>query len=138
MQLTRLESFIAARKRNFARLYAGLKPLEEFLILPKALPKADAAWFGFPITVRSSASRIELVKALEEAKIETRQIFAGNITRQPLFKDVPHRIFGDLRESDRVMMDAFFIGVYPGLTEEMVDFMVKQVTECLTGSAVRR
>lgn len=123
-QFEKLGRFEEQRRRNFGRLRDGLAPFEEFLILPRAHPKAAPSWFGFPITVTGGLRRADLVRWLEEAKIETRMIFAGNIVRQPAFQGAPHRIVGDLRESDRVMTDAFFIGVYPGLTDEMIDFVL--------------
>ena len=128
-QFAKIEQFVAARRRNFTRLREGLASLEEFLIFPRVHEKADPAWFGFPITVREGVSRAELVRWLEEAKIETRMIFAGNILRQPAFRDIPHRIHGNLDETERVMTHAFFIGVYPGLTDEMIDFMVERFHE---------
>jgi CDP-6-deoxy-D-xylo-4-hexulose-3-dehydrase len=136
-QFDKLDGFIAARRRNFARLREGLQPFEEFLVLPKAHPSADPAWFGFPVTVRDHVRRADVVQWLEEAKIETRQVFAGNILRQPAFKDIPHRVHRDLRETDRVMTSAFFVGVYPGLTDEMVDFMVKRFGEFFANSLVK-
>ena len=125
-QFAKIEPFVAARRRNFMRLRQGLAPLEEFLIFPRVHEKADPAWFGFPITVREGVNRGELIRWLEEAKIETRMIFAGNILRQPAFRGIPHRIHGGLEETDRVMTHAFFIGVYPGLTDEMIDFVVER------------
>ena len=125
-QVEKLDAFVAARRRNFARLHESLASLEPFLVFPRAHPKADPSWFGFPVTVRAGVSRAELVAWLEAAKIETRMIFAGNILRQPAYRTITHRVAGPLVESDRVMTDAFFVGVYPGLSEEMVDFMIER------------
>jgi CDP-6-deoxy-D-xylo-4-hexulose-3-dehydrase len=136
-QLLKLDRFVAARRRNFARLVEALQGLEEFLLLPKAHPKARPSWFGLPLTAREGVVRADLVRWLEEAKIETRQIFAGNILRQPAFRDIPHRVHGDLTETDRVMTHAFFIGVYPGLTEEMVEFMIKRLTGFFATTGVK-
>lgn len=135
-QLQRLEGFVAARRRNFQRLIEGLRPLEDRLVFPIAHPKANPSWFGLPLMVREGARRSDLVRWLEEAKIETRQVFAGNILRQPAFREIPHRVHGGLVETDRVMAEAFFIGVYPGLTEEMLEFMVKRVTQFFSSAAV--
>ncbi|MEK6563205.1 MAG: DegT/DnrJ/EryC1/StrS family aminotransferase, partial [Candidatus Binatota bacterium] len=85
------------------------------------------AWFGFPITVKHGVSKRELVQWLETARIETRAVFGGNILRQPGYANIECRVYGDLRESDRIMRDTFFIGVYPGLTQGMVDFMVERL-----------
>lgn len=127
-QLEKLDGFIAARRRNFDALKAGLKPFEEQLILPEPTPNSDPSWFGFPISVRPGApfTREKLTSFLESRKIGTRLLFAGNITRQPYFKDLPHRVVGDLSGSDRVMRDAFWIGVYPGISPEMIAYMLEQ------------
>ncbi|HEX2022573.1 MAG TPA: lipopolysaccharide biosynthesis protein RfbH [Candidatus Thermoplasmatota archaeon] len=119
-QLDRLDSFIEARKRNFKRLYEGLRPYSDKLILPRLDPRSDPSWFGLPITVQGGVNRTELVQWLEAGNVETRQIFGGNILRQPAYLDIPRRVHGTLENSDRIMRDTFFIGVYPGLTEEMI------------------
>ena len=125
-QLDRLGDFEERRRRNFARLYRGLEPYREYLILPTLDPRSNPSWFGFPITVRNGLSRLELVQWLESANIETRQVFGGNILRQPAYADIAHRVYGTLEESDRVMRDTFFIGVYPGLTGEMMEFILER------------
>ncbi|HUZ46963.1 MAG TPA: lipopolysaccharide biosynthesis protein RfbH [Terriglobia bacterium] len=124
-QLGKLEGFIEARRRNFQTLYQGLKPLEEFFILPKATPGADPSWFGFPIAVRPDApfTRAEAVRFLEGKKIATRSLFGGNLVRQPAYAEVPHRIIGDLANSDFAMERVFWIGVYPGLSTAMLDYV---------------
>ena len=128
-QLARLPEFVAARRRNFSRLRAGLAPLEEFLILPEAEPNSEPSWFGFPMLVRQGApfSRPELIAHLEEHRIGTRLVFAGNLTRQPAYEGQNFRVVGDLRVSDQVMNDAFWIGVYPGITAAMIDYMVETI-----------
>ncbi len=125
-QLTKLPGFIAARKRNFQRLYDGLKPYEEHLILPTWDRRADVSWFALPLTVRDEApfARRELLRWLEEARIETRLLFAGNIVRQPAYQDMTCRVVGDLANADRVMRGAFFVGVYPGLDAPRLDYML--------------
>jgi CDP-6-deoxy-D-xylo-4-hexulose-3-dehydrase len=125
-QLERLPDFTAARKRNFQWLYDGLKLYEEHLILPTWDPRADVSWFAFPMTVRDEAPfrRRELLTWLEGALIETRLLFAGNILRQPAYRDITHRAAGQLSNSDLVMRGAFFVGVYPGLDEARIDYML--------------
>jgi len=127
-QLDRLTGFVAARRRHFERLYAALAPLEDRLILPTRDPRGEPSWFGFPITVRDGVSRARLVQWLEGANIETRQVFAGNILRQPGYRNIRHRVHGGLEQSDRIMRDTFFVGVYPGLGDDMVDFVGARVT----------
>jgi CDP-6-deoxy-D-xylo-4-hexulose-3-dehydrase len=126
-QLQKLDGFLAARRRNFDALKKGLKAFEEHLILPEATPNSEPSWFGFPLSVRPGAgfAREKLTAFLESRKIGTRLLFAGNITRQPYFKDVPHRVAGSLDNCDRVMRDTFWVGVYPGLTPEMTAYMIE-------------
>jgi CDP-6-deoxy-D-xylo-4-hexulose-3-dehydrase len=127
-QLDRLDDFIGQRRSNFATLYAGLKPYEDALLLPCWDARAEPSWFGFPITVRDGISRRALVQWLEDANIETRDVFAGNILRQPAYMDAPVRVHGELPNTDRVMRDTFFIGVYPGLTQPMLEFVIERFT----------
>jgi len=126
-QLVKLPGFVAARKRNFARLYEGLKPYEESLILPTWSKRAEPSWFAFPITVRPGApfSRRDLTTFLEKQNIETRVLFAGNILRQPGYRDIPHRIIGGLSNSDQVLRSTFFVGVYPGLDDARIAYMLE-------------
>ncbi len=125
-QLKKVPRFIEVRKRNWKLLHDGLKPLEEFFILPKATPNSDPSWFGFLITVRPEApfSRRDLVRYLESRKIATRLLFGGNLTRQPAYQGMPYRVVGELSNTDLVMNQSFWVGVYPGLTAEMLDFIV--------------
>ena len=118
-QLRKLDSFIAARKANHRRLMEILKPYEDRLILPVTPKDTDPSWFGFVITVRENAgfSRNELSHFLEENKIETRNLFSGNLLRHPAFENITHRTVGDLRNTDYIMNNTFFIGVYPGIGE---------------------
>jgi CDP-4-dehydro-6-deoxyglucose reductase, E1 len=128
-QLKKLPEFIAARKRNFSRLWAGLHDLEEFFVLPEATPGSDPSWFGFPLLVRPNApfSRAEVIDFLEERKIASRVLFGGNLVRQPAYRNVRHRVIGNLANSDLVMKQLFWIGVYPGLTAEMLDYMIESL-----------
>jgi len=130
-QLQNLPSFIEKRKKNFEFLKTHLSKYEKFFILPEATPKSDPAWFGFPITVRKDApfSKIELLQFLTERKVDTRPLFAGNITRQPYFKNIDYRISGSLKNTDEIMNQSFWIGVYPGLNKDMQEYVVNQFEE---------
>ena len=130
-QLKKLPGFIKTRKHNWRLLYEGLKPFEKFLILPQPTPDGDPAWFGFLITVRPEApfSRNDLVRHLDSRKIATRLLFGGNLIRQPAYQDVPYRVVGALHNTDLVMKRTFWIGVYPGLTKAMVDFVLETIGE---------
>jgi CDP-6-deoxy-D-xylo-4-hexulose-3-dehydrase len=125
-QLQRLDDFVARRRTNFDQLYAGLKQFEDRLLLPEHLPASKPAWFGFPITVREGVSRRRLVQWLEDGNIETRELFGGHILRQPGYVNAGVRVHGELINSERIVRDTFFVGVYPGLDERMVDYMVER------------
>ncbi|MER7959995.1 lipopolysaccharide biosynthesis protein RfbH [Streptomyces sp. NPDC096030] len=127
-QLEKLDGFIEARKRNWRRLREGLDGVPH-LLLPEPTPGSDPSWFGFVITVDEDApfSRAELVHHLEDRKIGTRRLFAGNLTRHPAYLDRPHRVVGDLVNSDIVTDRTFWVGVYPGLTEPMLDYVIATV-----------
>jgi CDP-6-deoxy-D-xylo-4-hexulose-3-dehydrase len=126
-QLKKLPGFIKARKQNFADLKVGLKEVEEYFILPEATRNSDPSWFGFPLLVRETApfTRNALIDFLNAKKIHTRQLFAGNLVRQPAYQNLAHRVIGDLANSDRVMNQVFWIAVYPGLTRAMIDYMIE-------------
>jgi CDP-6-deoxy-D-xylo-4-hexulose-3-dehydrase len=128
-QLRKLDEFVAARKRNHAALLAGLKKHERHLILHAAPPKADPSWFGYVITVRPEApfTRAELVNSLESARIETRNLFCGNLLRHPAYQGITHRVVEPLTNSDLITTNTFFIGVYPGLTPEMIQHVLATV-----------
>jgi CDP-6-deoxy-D-xylo-4-hexulose-3-dehydrase len=130
-QLDKLPAFIEARKRNFRRLHEGLRELDEFFILPEATPGSEPSWFGFPLAVRPSApfSRVQVIRALEDRKIATRLLFGGNLVRQPAYRDAPHRVAGSLENSDFVMNQVFWIGVYPGITPEMADYTITSLRQ---------
>ncbi|UCB56946.1 MAG: lipopolysaccharide biosynthesis protein RfbH [Candidatus Omnitrophota bacterium] len=123
-QFEKLNQFIESRRNNFNYYYEHLKPFQDKIVLPRWEKKANPSWFGFPITVKPGINVHSLIKHLEEAKIETRRIFAGNILKQPGFMNVKHRISGDLKIADMIMERTFFIGVYPGLTDKMKDFVL--------------
>jgi len=128
-QMDRLPDFIEARRHNFNFLKERLKSCEEFLILPEATPDSDPSWFGFPVTVRktSGVQRVDLLKYLDQNKIGTRLLFAGNLTRQPYFEGRKYRISGDLEQTDVIMNDTFWMGLYPGLSEDMLDFSAETI-----------
>jgi CDP-4-dehydro-6-deoxyglucose reductase, E1 len=128
-QLDKLPGFIAARKHNFQVLYEGLQEYRDLVILPRWSPKADPSWFAFPITVPDDApfSREDLTRYLEAQKIETRVLFAGNLLHQPGYRDIDCRVIGDLQNTNQVMRGAFFVGVYPGLDQARLDYMLEQL-----------
>ena len=135
-QLDRLANFVELRRRNWKYLKAGLDDLSEHLLLPRATENSDPSWFGFAITVQNSSpkNRNEIVGALNDRKIATRLLFAGNLLRQPGFMDTPRRVHGELSNTDIVMNDTFWIGVWPGLTIPMLDYMIESLHQILGGS----
>jgi CDP-4-dehydro-6-deoxyglucose reductase, E1 len=139
-QIEKLPQFIERRKANFSYLFTALKPLEEYLLLPQATPGSDPSWFGFPIGIRENApfTREELVRALESKKIGTRLLFGGNLLRQPAYKDCEYRVVGDLPNTDFVMNNVFWIGVYPGLTNEMLDFAAETMITFAAESSLNK
>jgi dTDP-4-amino-4,6-dideoxygalactose transaminase len=139
-QLERLDSFVAARKRNHAALLQLLTPFEDRLILPAAHPDADASWFAFVVTVREDDgfTRRELTDFLEANRIETRSLFSGNLLRHPAFADVTHRVVGDLAFTDVATDRTFFVGVYPGIDEPALDYMANAFERFMAGERVGR
>lgn len=134
-QLEKLPGFVEKRHENFVALYNGLKDLDQYFILPKATPNSEPSWFGFMITLKDGLkfTRNDLVQYLESHYIQTRNLFAGNIIRQPTFdtmvKDVHYRVIGDLPNTDKIMNDSFWIGVYPGMSQEGLQYVVKKIRE---------
>jgi len=130
-QLDKLDGFVAARRRNAARLRAGLEPFADLLVLPEATPGSEPSWFGFPIAVRPDApfTRGDLVRHLEGRRVGTRLLFGGNLLRQPAYQGLDLRAAGPLDGADYVMRHVLWIGVYPGLTEPMIDFVVGTVAD---------
>ena len=128
-QLERLDFFVTSRKKNWTYLHNNLKNLEEFLVLPIPTENSDPSWFGFALTVKSNSpiSRNDLVKKLNEKGIGTRLLFGGNLLRQPAFIGTPNRVIGDLKNSDIVMNNTFWLGVWPGLTEEMLSYVIENI-----------
>ncbi|GEO01694.1 lipopolysaccharide biosynthesis protein RfbH [Novosphingobium sediminis] len=138
-QLDRLDGFIEARGRNFAALKALLRPLEDVFILPEATPRSVPSWFGFPITIRPGAgiNREHLVQYLNEMKIGTRLLFGGNLLHQPYMKGRNVRVVGDLANADLVTTNTFWIGVYPGLTEDHLSYMAEVLSQYVAGHRTR-
>lgn len=135
-QLNRLDWFVEKRRSNFNFLHSALVDLQDFYILPTATLKSNPSWFGFPITVsdHSPVSRDQIVKRLNDKQIGTRLLFGGNLLRQPAFIDTPRRIVGSLVETDKVMRNTFWIGVWPGLTTEMLSYLVTSLKEAIISS----
>ena len=135
-QLGKLDGFIAARRANFKALHEGLSDLQESFLLPEATPGSDPSWFGFPIIVREGArfSRAELVNHLNSRKIGTRQVFAGNLLRQPAYAGIEHRQIGGLPNTDIVMNQALWVGVYPGISSTMMDSVIETFHEFRGGA----
>jgi len=135
-QLQKAEKFIQARRQNFEYLFTRFKDVAG-LILPKATPNSEPSWFGFPITLdpKLKVNREELLRYLDSKKIGTRLMFAGNIIKQPAYRDIDFRVVGDLTNTDIVMMRTFWIGVYPGLTNEMLDYASQSIIDFISGKA---
>ena len=135
-QLAKLPAFVEARRRNFDILYEALRDLDDMFVLPEATPNSEPSWFGFPLAVRPEApfTRELLVRYLEARKIGTRLLFAGNLLRQPAYRDIPHRVVGGLPNTDFVMNQVFWLGIYPGLNENTLSFVAetlhRAVEEC--------
>ena len=135
-QLEKFPSFVERRKENFARLKEGLLDCQDKVILPEACPGTDPSWFGFLITCKEGVDRNQVVQYVEDRGIQTRMLFAGNLTKHPCFDEMRktgegYRIVGDLSVTDRIMKDTFWVGVYPGMTDEMIDYMAKTIREAL-------
>ena len=135
-QLKKLPSFVARRRHNFARLRAALADVEEFFILPEATAHANPSWFGFLLTCRAGVARANIVRYIEEHGIQTRMLFAGNLTKHPCFDAMRasgegYRIVGTLKETDRIMNDTFWLGVYPGLSDEKIDYMAQMLKDAV-------
>ena len=135
-QLKKFPEFVERRRHNFDRLLAGLKDCEDKLILPEPCDNAFPSWFGFLITCREGVERGKIVSYIEGKGIQTRMLFAGNLIKHPCFDQMRksgkgYRVIGNLENTDRIMRDTFWIGVYPGMTDEMIDFMVQTIKEAL-------
>lgn len=135
-QLEKLDGFVEARRRNWDRLRAGVADLEEWFVLPEATPASDPSWFGFCLTVRPDApfSRHDLVRFLDRRRVATRELFGGNLTRQPAYAEATWRSLGDLPNADRVMQGSFWVGVYPGLNDVMIDYVLESLHDASLSS----
>ena len=133
-QMDRIEGFIDKRKKNFNYLKKGLQPFSDLIILPEATKNSDPSWFGFPITIKpeSRINRIDLLRFLDNHKIGARLLFSGNIIRQPYFKNLNYRIFSELTNTDVIMNHSFWLGVYPGINEKMLDFIIAKISVFLS------
>ncbi|MFW6680780.1 lipopolysaccharide biosynthesis protein RfbH [Lacrimispora sp. AGF001] len=139
-QIEKFPSFVERRRHNFSRLYEALKDTEGKLILPEACPGSRPSWFGFLITCKEGVDRNQLVQYVESKGVQTRMLFAGNLTKHPCFNQMResgsgYRVVGELKNTDRIMQDTFWIGVYPGMTDEMIDYMAKTIKEGLNQQA---
>ena len=135
-QIDKFPSFVERRKHNFNRLKEGLKSMEDKLILPAACEHSDPSWFGFMITCREGTGRNQVVRYIESKGIQTRMLFAGNLVKHPCFDEMRctgegYRIAGSLDNTDRIMRDTFWIGVYPGMTDEKIDYMIETIKAAL-------
>lgn len=130
-QLDRLEGFVQARKDNFSFLLNGLRSCEEHLLLPRATPKTDPSWFGFPLTLKASSGseRVDILQYLTDNLIGTRLLFAGNLVRQPYMEGRNYRISGTLENTDTVMNQTFWLGTYPGLSQQHLEYIISKVEE---------
>jgi len=133
-QLEKFPSFVEKRKHNFNRLKEGLKGLEDKIILPEPCKNSEPSWFGFLITCKDGIDRNTVVKYLENNGIQTRNLFAGNIIKHPCFNEIrndekSYRVIGELNNTNRIMKDTFWVGVYPGMTDKKIDYMIRKIRE---------
>ena len=130
-QLEKVEDFIKLRKRNYQLLKTRLTNLSEFIDVAEATPGSDPSWFGFPVTLKetSGVERVDLLRYLDQHNIGTRLLFAGNLVRQPYFKDIEYRVVGSLENTDRTMKQTFWLGVQPSLSEEHYDYVAEKLEE---------
>lgn len=134
--MKKFPSFVERRKHNWARLRAALEDVQDKLILPEPAPNSDPSWFGFLMTVREGIDREKVVRYIESKCVQTRMLFSGNLIKHPCFDEMRksgegYRVVGTLENTDRIMRDTFWVGVYPGMTDEMIDYMAKTIQEAL-------
>lgn len=135
-QIKKVPSFTERRRHNFERLYKALSDVQDKFILPEACSNSKPSWFGFLLTCREGVDRVKVVKYLEEHGVQTRNLFAGNLIKHPCFDEMRkkgqgHRVVGSLENTDRIMRDTFWVGVYPGMTDEKIDYMAKVIKEAV-------
>ena len=135
-QLSKIDQFVAKRRENHKKLYELIKPLEEYFILPEPTPNSDPSWFGFMLTVRDpkQLNRNELVRYLESCKIGTRLFFGGNMIKQPAYKNIKKRMIGSLENSDRAMNDSFWVGIWPGLNRNHLEYIKFKIESFISNS----
>jgi len=138
-QLKKFPNFVKRRKQNWARLHKALERTQDRLILPQAAPNSDPSWFGFMMTVREGIEREEVIRYVETKGIQTRMLFSGNLVKHPCFDEMRksrqgYRVVGSLEVTNRIMRDAFWVGVYPGMTDEMIDYMAEVIIEVVNNS----
>nr|MCR4589595.1 DegT/DnrJ/EryC1/StrS family aminotransferase [Lachnospiraceae bacterium] len=138
-QLKKFPGFVKKRRENFDRLYQGLKDLDEVFILPEAEKNSKPSWFGFMLTVREGFSRNDIVKYIEDNKVQTRMLFSGNIIKHPCFDEIRgddsrYRVVGELKNTDRIMRDTFWTGLYPGMDEKRIDRMIRVIRQAVDNS----
>ena len=136
-QLEKFPSFIEKRRYNFDRLYVALEDLQDKVILPQACPNSKPSWFGFMVTVKEGLDRSKVVEYIETHGVQTRNLFAGNLIKHPCFDEMRgtgegYRVVGNLENTDRIMRDTFWVGVYPGMTDEMIDYMAKVIRDAVS------
>ena len=136
VQLEKFPSFVERRRHNFDRLYEGLKGTQDKLILPQAAPNSRPSWFGFLITCKEGVDRNQVVPYIESKGVQTRMLFAGNLTKHPCFDQMResgqgYRVVGSLSVTDRIMRDTFWVGLYPGMTDAMLDHMAQVIREAV-------
>ena len=135
-QLEKFPSFVEKRRHNFDRLKAGLAEVTDKLILPEPCENSTPSWFGFLLTCKEGVDRNKVVPYIEEHGVQTRMLFAGNLTKHPCFDQMRatgegYRVVGDLTNTDRIMKDTFWVGVYPGMTDEKIDYMIKTIKDAV-------
>lgn len=135
-QIKKVPSFTERRRHNFERVYKALSDVQDKFILPEACPNSKPSWFGFLLTCREGVDRVKVVKYLEEHGVQTRNLFAGNLIKHPCFDEMRktgkgYRVIGSLENTDRIMRDTFWVGVYPGMTDEKIDYMAKVIKEAV-------
>ena len=135
-QLKKFPAFVERRRHNWNRLHAALEPIADKLILPEAAPNSNPSWFGFLMTVREGIDRERVVRYIESKGVQTRMLFSGNLIKHPCFNElretgIGYRVIGSLDNTDRIMRDTFWVGVYPGMTDQMIDYMAQVILEAL-------
>ena len=136
-QLKKFPSFVERRKHNWSRLRQALSIVEDRLILPEPAPNSDPSWFGFLMTVQEGIDRVKVVRYVEGKGVQTRMLFSGNLLKHPCFDQLrgteAYRVVGSLENTDRIMRDTFWVGVYPGMTDEMMDYMAEVISAAVQG-----